>query len=777
MRHTRTSLVLAALFLVLPNVSFASSQFYGAPGTYYFTVPSGVTSMSASVIGAGGGGGGSDGYGDNHAGGGGGSGGYWSGSFAVSAGQVITVTVGAGGAPADWTFNGNYICLPGGTTSNKNGASGGNTTISDSAGTIMVTGGQGAGGNTSDNCDGYSGAGGTPGGVAGGPINCNRNDYCPTSGGANGSGYGNGGSSNGFVGCNGRNNAICPAGGTSGSVTLYWTPPVDNASCSGLSAPSSVAAGSSFPASVTMTNTGGSTWTAATNYRLGSQSPQDNTTWGTSRVYLPYSVSPGGSVTFSGNLSAPTTPGTYTFAWKMLQETVQWFGATCSQTITVTPPSCTASGTLAWPNTASGPCSVTSSWTVPPGQSMTTYNTASGYSGSETWSCSSAGTWVGPTNVSCTASAPTVALSMSPTSVAYGGYTNLSYTSTNASYCNEYVNGGLVWSNAPTSFNWGTVGPYYSNQTWTIMCYNSAGASGQDSKTLTVAPPPAACSATTIGSCNLSSTSSGGSSGSCSSGYTGSCSYYCSNGTWSQSSNSCTVVNNYFTAAPTCTVSAGSSYCSNSTASWNISNPTNPLLYISTFGTSFSVNSSASNIYVRVDYPQTTLVLYNGASAIGSQTVSAVCASGTSWNGSSCAVPSCTTPWGSTVASGVSVTAFQSPSVTAPTTCASDPSESRTCNSGTLSGSYQYQNCSVLNPTATISVTPTRVKSGGTATVTWSSTDTTSCSVTGPGFSASGTSGSQAATVTSQSTYTVSCNSGAATATAKVNVVPTFQEF
>ena len=266
---------------------------------------------------------------------------------------------------------------------------------------------------------------------------------------------------------------------------------------------------------------------------------------------------------------------------------------------------------------------------------------------------------------------------MSPTSVAYGGYTNLSYTSSNASYCNEYVNGGLVWSNAPTSFNWGTVGPYYANQTWTIMCYNSAGASGQDSKTLTVAA--ASCPTTTIGSCSLSPTASGGTSGSCIAGYTGSCSYSCSNGTWYASSNSC--------AAPA----------------------------------------------------------------------------------------NCTTPWGNTIASGVSVLAFSTPSVVSPAACPA--SQNRLCTSGTLSGSYQYQNCTVLNPTATISASPTRVQSGKTTTVTWSSTDTTSCTVSGPGLSASGTSGSQPVTVTSQAVYTVSCNSGAATATATVNVVPTFQEF
>ena len=319
---------------------------------------------------------------------------------------------------------------------------------------------------------------------------------------------------------------------------------------------------------------------------------------------------------------------------------------------------------------------------------------------------------------------------MSPTSVAYGGYTNLSYTSSNASYCNEYVNGGLVWSNAPTSFNWGTVGPYYANQTWTIMCYNSAGASGQDSKTLTVAA--ASCPTTTIGSCSLSPTASGGTSGSCIAGYTGSCSYSCSNGSWYQNSNSCAPP---AASCPTTTIGS----CSLS--------PT------ASGGTSGSCIAG-----------------YTGSCSYS-------CSNGT-WYASSnsCAAPAnCTTPWGNTIASGVSVLAFSTPSVVSPAACPA--SQNRLCTSGTLSGSYQYQNCTVLNPTATISASPTRVQSGKTTTVTWSSTDTTSCTVSGPGLSASGTSGSQPVTVTSQAVYTVSCNSGAATATATVNVVPTFQEF
>src|SRR5207253_2652947 len=84
-----------------------------------------------------------------------------------------------------------------------------------------------------------------------------------------------------------------------------------------------------YAVSVTMQNTGGTTWTAAGAYRLGSQNPQDNTTWGTNRVSLPSgsSVAPGANVTFSFNVTAPATKGTYNFQWRIVQDGVEWFGA------------------------------------------------------------------------------------------------------------------------------------------------------------------------------------------------------------------------------------------------------------------------------------------------------------------------------------------------------------------------------------------------------------------------------------------------------------------
>jgi fibronectin type 3 domain-containing protein len=114
---------------------------------------------------------------------------------------------------------------------------------------------------------------------------------------------------------------------------------VNNAAVVGVSAPSSVSAGSSFSATITMNNNGTTTWTAdGTPHGLGSQAPQDNTTWGTTRVALPGNIGPGGNCAFTRTFTAPATPGTYAFDWKMVEDGVQWFGATATHTITVTEP-------------------------------------------------------------------------------------------------------------------------------------------------------------------------------------------------------------------------------------------------------------------------------------------------------------------------------------------------------------------------------------------------------------------------------------------------------
>ena len=87
-------------------------------------------------------------------------------------------------------------------------------------------------------------------------------------------------------------------------------------------------AGQSYNVSVTMRNDGDTTWTEGGLYRLGSQNPQDNTNWNNGRVYLPagVAVAPGAEYAFNFPITAPATPGTFNFQWRMVQDAVEWFG-------------------------------------------------------------------------------------------------------------------------------------------------------------------------------------------------------------------------------------------------------------------------------------------------------------------------------------------------------------------------------------------------------------------------------------------------------------------
>jgi uncharacterized protein affecting Mg2+/Co2+ transport len=109
-----------------------------------------------------------------------------------------------------------------------------------------------------------------------------------------------------------------PAAGTNNSQFISWNPP------------SSVKVGQSFTVSVTYQNTGANTWTATGNYKLGSMSPRDNTTWGSNRTYMSKTASVPfkGTYTFTISCKAPLTAGTYQFQSQMVKDPVAWFGAT-----------------------------------------------------------------------------------------------------------------------------------------------------------------------------------------------------------------------------------------------------------------------------------------------------------------------------------------------------------------------------------------------------------------------------------------------------------------
>jgi hypothetical protein len=95
-----------------------------------------------------------------------------------------------------------------------------------------------------------------------------------------------------------------------------------------ISAPATVEPGATFAATIAMKNTGDTTWTAADQYALGSESLRGNTRWALDRLPLANGpVAPGQTGTFTATLTAPLTPGRQNFAWKAVQDsTAEWFG-------------------------------------------------------------------------------------------------------------------------------------------------------------------------------------------------------------------------------------------------------------------------------------------------------------------------------------------------------------------------------------------------------------------------------------------------------------------
>ena len=86
--------------------------------------------------------------------------------------------------------------------------------------------------------------------------------------------------------------------------------------------------GSSDTPTIVAVNTGSTTWTPAADYRLGSQVPADNTTWGTARVDLPITqVDPQDQAVFTFSITAPTLEGQYAFSWQMVRDPDDFFGS------------------------------------------------------------------------------------------------------------------------------------------------------------------------------------------------------------------------------------------------------------------------------------------------------------------------------------------------------------------------------------------------------------------------------------------------------------------
>jgi hypothetical protein len=112
--------------------------------------------------------------------------------------------------------------------------------------------------------------------------------------------------------------------------------PVKDSECMGIfEIPSNLTVGDSKTARVRMKNVGSGTWT--TSYKLRSQNPPGNNRWGISEIGSG-NVNPGSSYDFEFTATAPSTPGDYVFDWRMVDESGNEFGDTCSMSIHVYEP-------------------------------------------------------------------------------------------------------------------------------------------------------------------------------------------------------------------------------------------------------------------------------------------------------------------------------------------------------------------------------------------------------------------------------------------------------
>lgn len=203
---------------------------FTTPGTYTWTVPDGLASISIVTTGGGGGGGGLSG---TIAGPAGGAGAVVTSTLTVTAGQVINLVVGGGGQSGT-----NGPSFGGGYSYGAGGGGGGSSTVDAGSSHQIIAGGGGGGGSIN------GGAGGDAGGTNGAGGDGGSSFGGAASGGGGGSGGTGGVAGTGFFGPGGSagGNGNGGPGGTGGSNGSY---PGGNGG-SGTGAGSGASGGSGF---------------------------------------------------------------------------------------------------------------------------------------------------------------------------------------------------------------------------------------------------------------------------------------------------------------------------------------------------------------------------------------------------------------------------------------------------------------------------------------------------------------------------------------------------
>jgi hypothetical protein len=123
-------------------------------------------------------------------------------------------------------------------------------------------------------------------------------------------------------------------------------PAVDDALAVADTFPGAVESGQTLDVSLTVENTGTTTWTAAAGYTLGAVDDEDPFAAPRQPLAPGDSIAPGQRKTFLFSLDVPLVPGVYTVRWRMLREGGGRFGTVFQKQITVNPAPPTASRSL-----------------------------------------------------------------------------------------------------------------------------------------------------------------------------------------------------------------------------------------------------------------------------------------------------------------------------------------------------------------------------------------------------------------------------------------------
>ena len=198
---------------------------YISPGTYSWTAPDGVTSVSVVAVGGGGGG-----AGDHDGAGGGGGGLGWKNDIPVTPGQTYTVRVGAGGLGGEGnSTNGNpgqdSYFIDTGTVSGRGGDRGrGNFDGSATNGGSYTGDGGGRGGNNYSSNQGSHRTGGAGAGGYSGSGGDIPSSYTSDAGSGQGGGGGGGAGGNNYQAGGGGGTGIYGQGGNGAGATYGANP-------------------------------------------------------------------------------------------------------------------------------------------------------------------------------------------------------------------------------------------------------------------------------------------------------------------------------------------------------------------------------------------------------------------------------------------------------------------------------------------------------------------------------------------------------------------------